>query len=201
LFVVGSRNKSMKKQMLILVASLMLSNNLIALDRVRGEHCFRPAFQKKLKRVKSVRLHSFTFLKLNKNKKTIFIDWRKLYWGKLGDLIYGVEETYDDNIQDKPGTEEKASSSFDTEESLVFAKELRQELRSFARQYNLKIVWWKKSPDLQDATSAFLEYWDKGFSQEEQAKVISFSELCALSVRHTNPESRSVHNLSTKKGV
>jgi hypothetical protein len=76
--------------------------------------------------------------------------------------------------------------SLETEESQSFAKEMRQELKSFARRYNLKIVWRKKTSDTQDATAAFLEYWDKGLSHEEPNKVMSFAKLCTLSVVATN---------------
>jgi hypothetical protein len=183
----------MKKHIIIALSSLILSSSLNASLPVSGEHCFRPAFQKKLKRVSSIKKGSFRSLSLNKkvSKKEVFIDWRKLYWGKLKDLIYSEEETYLDDAQGIAGTEEQNISSLDTEESQAFAKELRQELKSFARQYGLKIVWRKKSLNIKDGTAAFLEYWDRGFSQEDQSKALPFAELCALSSKDTSVKDKS----------
>jgi hypothetical protein len=175
---------NMKKHILIITANLVLASNLNASEGLRGEYCFHPTFQKNLKRLKPVGWHSFQLLSLEKKpkKKAIFINWRKLYWGKLSDLVYGVEEVYVDDVQEIAGTEEQNSSLLlDTEESQSFAKELRHELKSFTEQYGLKIMWRKKSLDLLDGTAAFLEYWNRGFSQEKLSKVISFTELCSLS--------------------
>lgn len=201
----GRRNINMKKHMLIAVSSLVLATGLHASQRVGREHCFRPAFQKKLKRVKPVGLRSFNArgCKQNFNKKAVFIDWRKLYWGKLGDLIYSEEETYADDAQGVEGTEVQNIDFLDSQESKDFAKELRRELKAFAKQYGLKIMWRKKSLGITDATAAFLEYWDKGFSREEAGKAIPFAELCALSVsdtsiRDTNAKDTSIRDTSIR---
>ncbi len=188
----------MKKQILISILSLTFVSSLNASQGVLGEHCFRPAFQKKLKRVNSVKGGSFRSLSLKKKvgKKEVFIDWRKLYWGKLEDLIYSEEEAYTDEASEILGTEEQNASPLDTQESQAIAKELRQELKSFARQYGLKIVWRKKSLDLTDATAAFLEYWDKGYSQEERGKVLPFTELCALSARDAGNKATKTRGVS-----
>lgn|GEM_PF-2752850 len=206
----------MEKQIIILIVSLILASHLTALEGVRGEYFFRPTFQKKLKRVKPVVWHSFRSLGLKQacasqkgNKKAIFIDWRKLYWGKLSDLIYGAEEPCDEGIKGIAVREEQNALFDDTEDLKAFVKELRQELKSFAKQYGLKIIWRKKPLDLMDGTAAFLEYWDKGFSQEKQEKVLSFDDLCALSVRNTNAKDMgpsdtnipdtSIRNISSNK--
>lgn len=190
----------MKKQILISILSLTLVSSLNASQGVLGEHCFRPAFQKKLKRVNSVKGGSFRSLSLKKKvgKKEVFIDWRKLYWGKLSDLIYSEEETYTDDVHEIAGTEGQDIGTSDSQESQVFATELRQELKSFARQYNLKIVWRTKSPDITDGTAAFLEYWDKGYSQEEQGKALPFAQLYALSIRDTSTKERAAKVTTVK---
>lgn len=190
----------MKKHMLIAVSSLVLATGLHALQMAGGEHCFRPAFQKKLKRVKTVGLPSFNArgCKQHLNKKAVFIDWRKLYWGKLGDLIYSEEEAYADDAQGIEGTEEQKIAFLDSQESQAFAKELRRELKAFAKQYGLKILWQKKSLGITDATAAFLEYWDKGFSREGPGKAIPFAELCALSVSDTSVKDTSIRDTNAK---
>lgn len=184
----------MKKHMLITVTSLILVSDLNASEGARREHFFRPSFQKKLQRVKSVRMGSFKSLALKQKhkKKAIFIDWQKLYWGKLSDLIYPAEEAYEDDVQEIAETEEQNSSFLDTGDNQVLAKELRQELKSFARQYGLKIVWRKTSPDLSDGTAAFLEYWDKGLSQAKPGDIISFADLFLLSDRGTDAKGANV---------
>ncbi len=193
----------MKKLILIVVSSLALASSLNASHKVRGEHCFRPAFQKKLKRVKSVGLRSFNGIGRNqgRTKKAVFIDWRKLYWGKLSDLIYSEEQTYTDGAKGITGTEEQNISSLDSQESQSFAKELRQELKLFAKQYGLNIVWRNKSLDVTDGTAAFLEYWDKGLSQEEQDKALPFDELCALSTRDMSAKITSSKGVSAQSQI
>ena len=190
----------MKKQVLISFLSLTLVSGMNASQEVVGEHCFRPAFQRKLKRVSSIKRGSFRSLSLKKkvSKEEVFIDWRKLYWGKLSDLVYSEEETYTDDIQGISGSEEQNAASLDTEDALAFAKELRQELKSFARQYGFKIVWRKKSLDITDGTAAFLEYWDKGLSQEDQGKALPFAQLCALSIGDTSAKDTIVKNTNVK---
>lgn len=196
----------MNKHIVIAVSSLILSSSLNAAPPMSGEHCFRPAFQKKLKRVSSIKRGSFRSLSLKKKveKKEVFIDWRKLYWGKLEDLIYSEEEAYTDDAQEISGTEEQNASSLDTEETQAFAKELRQELKSFAKQYGLKIVWRKKSLGVTDGTAAFLEYWDKGFSQEGNGKVMPFADLSSLSARDAGirvTKTRGVSHQALSKNV
>lgn len=190
----------MKKHILITFLSLALASSMNASQGVVGEHCFRPAFQKKLKRVSSIKRGSFRSLSLNKkaNKKEIFIDWHKLYWGKLSDLVYSEEETYTDDVHEIAGSEEQNAASLDTEDALAFAKELRQELKSFARQYGLKIVWRKKSPGATDGTAAFLEYWDKGYSQGGQESIPLFEKLCPLSIRNTSAKERAAKVTTVK---
>ena len=180
----------MKKQILIMMAALCLSSALNASENTKKDQWFRPAFKKKLKRVKSVGLRSLIPLNLkrNSNKKLIFIDWQKLYWGNLVDLIYSPDEAYDSNLQGEAKAEQNGSLSFDTQESLALAKELRQELKGFAKHYGFQIVWRKKSSKVVDGTRAFLEYWDRGLSQGDQDKIMPFAELCSLSVKQESPE-------------
>jgi hypothetical protein len=184
----------MKKHMVIAFSSLVLATGLNASQKAGGEHCFRPAFQKKLKRLNPVGFGSFNAKRRkDTHKKAVFIDWRKLYWGKLGDLIYSEEEALIvDDLQKIAGIEEQHMSSLDSQESQDFAGELRQELKSFARQYGLKIVWRRKSPGIIDGTAAFLEYWDKGLSESNPHKAVPFAELCALSVKNTAASDRGV---------
>lgn len=191
----------MKKQLVVSILSLALANSMNASQNVGGEHCFRAAFHKKLKRVSSVKRGSFRSLSLNRkaNKKEVFIDWRQLYWGKLSDLVYSEEETYTDEVQGIAGTtEEQNMVTLDTADALVFATELRQELKSFARQYNLKIVWRKKSLDVTDGTAAFLEYWDKGYSQGDRDKVMPFEELCVLNVKKVTAKASNTKGENTQ---
>lgn len=190
----------MKKHMLVYILSLALASSLSASQKVSGEQCFRPAFQKKLKRVSSVKGGSFRSLSLKKkvSKKEVFIDWRKLYWGKLSDLIYSEEETCTDDVHEIAGTEGQEIATLDSQESQVFATELRQELKSFARQYGLKIVWRKKSLDVTDGTAALLEYWDKGYSQGDRDKVMPFEELCVLSVKKVTAKASNTKGENTQ---
>lgn len=191
----------MKKHMLMTVTSLILATSLDASEGMREEYRFRPAFQKKLKRIKPMKMGSFKSdgLRLKSNKKTVFIDWQKLYWGKLFDLIYDEGESYGDDDPEIAGIKVESASSLDTEDSQAFAKELRQELKSFAKQYGLKIVWKKKSRDVADRTAAFLEYWERGFSQESKRDVLSYAELCALSVKDTSVRDTSPKCPGAKK--
>src|SRR5690606_18609405 len=122
-------------------------------------------------------------------------------WGRLSDLIYSEEETYTDDIHEIAGTEGQDIATLDAADALVFATELRQELKSFARQYNLKIVWRKKSLDITDGTVAFLEYWDKGYSQGDQGKALPFAQLCALSIRDTSAKNTSSEDISAKSQI
>lgn len=187
----------MKKKLLIVASILVLAGSMHASQKCKGEHISRSAFKKKLKRVKTVGLRSFNAMKVeqNSNKKAVFIDWRKLYWGKLRDLIYSEEETYADDLQGIAETpEEQTYSLLDTEDAEIFAKELRQELKSFAKHYGLKILWRKKALDIIDGTGAFLEYWDKGLSQKDQEKILSFEELCSLSSKVTNVKDQNSKN-------
>lgn len=190
----------MKKQVLMSLLSLTLASNMNASQEVVGEHCFRPAFQRKLKRVSSIKRGSFRSLSLKKkvSKKEVFIDWRKLYWGKLSDLIYSKEESYMDDVQGILESEEQNILTLDTEENQVFAKELRQELKAFAKQYGLKVVWRKKSLGVTDGTAAFLEYWDRGLSQENRDKVMPFAELCALIVKKVTAKASNTKGKNTQ---
>lgn len=177
----------MKKHMLMMISNLALSTSLDAFQKENNGHCFRPAFQKKLKRVKPVGFGSFKSIAYigkpgqKAKKKQVYIDWRRLYWGNLSDLVYSAEELHDDGYQEVTHIQDQNIHSLDTQDTQAFASELRQELKSFARQYGLKIVWRKKSLDILDGTAAFLEYWDKGLSQDAPP----FAELCALSAKNT----------------
>jgi len=189
-------------------SSLALAGSLDASQGASGAHCFRPAFQKKLKRVKPVGFGSFRSIAYigkpgqKAKKKQVYIDWRRLYWGNLSDLIYSAEELHNDG--EVTDIQDQGAHSLDMQDTQAFASELRQELKSFARQYGLKIVWRKKSLDILDGTAAFLEYWDKGLSQANEHKALPFAELCALSARNTaasdvgvkqKPNGRSTQNL------
>lgn len=200
----------MKKHMLMMISSLVLGSSLEAFQKENNGHCFRPAFQKKLKRVKPVGFGSFKSIAYigkpgqKAKKKQVYIDWRRLYWGNLSDLIYSAEELHDDGLQEITDIQDQDAHSLDTQDTQAFASELRQELKSFARQYSLKIVWRKKSLDILDGTAAFLEYWDKGLSQGNQGEAPPFAELCALSARNTaasnmqvkqKPKGRDTQNL------
>ena len=165
---------------------------------MKGDHCFRPAFNAELKRVKPAGFGTFTYQNAvskkdhKVKKKPIFIDWRRLYWGKLSDLVYGPQELQGDDSQEDlreiVDSQHQDISSIDTQDALEFAKELRQELKSFARQYGFQIVWRKKPSSVRDGTDAFLEYWDRGFSQRAPGKTISFAQLCALSTQTIKPQ-------------
>lgn len=163
----------MNKQILIIVTNLVLVNPLNASGSLNREHCFRPAFQKKLKRVHTISLGSFRSgsLRQNKTKKAVFIDWRKLYWGRLSDLIYSeVQEDWGEGREEMletPDAQEQRNLSMNTEDTQAFAKELREELKAFARHYGFKIVWRKKALELPDVTDSFLDYWDRGTFEEQ----------------------------------
>jgi len=161
----------------------------------RGEFYFHPIQKKKFKRVNvSSKIASFKSLGLKQqaNKKRVFIDWRKLYWGTLRDLLHSEEKSY---LEESKNIQEVFDAQAqETEEAREFTRELRQELKSFAKCYELKIVWQKKSLDLPDATSAFLDYWDKGMSQEKVDNIMPFSNLCALSAGEV-----SAQNVSLKR--
>jgi len=188
----------MKKRIVIAFSGLVFSISTNASHGASGEHCFRPAFNKKLKRVKPVSFGSFKSVghirkpDQKAKKKQVYIDWRRLYWGNLSDLIYSAEELHNDGSQEVTDIQDQDAHSLDTQDTQVFASELRQELKSFARQYSLKIVWRKKSLDIMDGTAAFLEYWDKGLSQGNQGEAPPFAELCAVSARNTAASNRSV---------
>jgi len=180
-----------------MASSLAVASSLNAFQKENNGYCFRPAFQKKLKRVKPVSFGSFKSVDhirkpdQKAKKKPVYIDWRRLYWGNLSDLIYSTEELHNDGTQEVTDIQDQ-DHSLDTQDTQVFASELRQELKSFARQYSLKIVWRKKSLDIMDGTAAFLEYWDKGLSQGNQGEAPPFAELCAVSARNTAASNRSV---------
>ncbi len=194
----------MRKHIVMMTSSFILGSSMNASPGANGEHYFRPAFHKELKRVKSVGFGTFTHpnpvCKKDRKagKKLIFIDWRRLYWGKLSDLVCSQEELHgDDSHQDGSHRDDPYHNSTreivhnqeqdmilnDTQDALEFARELRQELKSFARHYGFQIVWRKKPSSVRDGTDAFLEYWDRGFSQRAPGKTISFAQLCALSAQ------------------
>jgi hypothetical protein len=195
----------MKKQMLTYILTLCLASGIGASQQVNGGHCFRPNLQKKLIRVHSVRNGSYRAFILRKkvNQKEVFIDWQKLYWGKLEDLIFCKEEAYADGLREVSEVTEGQGVTYpsDTEETLAFAKELRQELKSFAKQYGFKIVWLKKTPDIEDVTSPFLEYCDRGFSQNKKHEVISFSNLCELCPQQKKPSVKNLKSNIRKTGI
>lgn len=188
----------MEKLMLVMIASLVSGSSMNTLECPQSDHCFRPAFNAELKRVKPAGFGAFTYQNAvskkdhKVKKKLIFIDWRRLYWGKLSDLVYGPHELQGDDPQEDVreivDSQDQDIYSIDTQDALEFARELRQELKSFARQYGFQIVWRKKPSDIRDGTDAFLEYWDRGFSQRAPGKTISFAQLCALSAQTIKPQ-------------
>jgi hypothetical protein len=195
----------MKKQFIIAVSSLVLASGIGASQKTMEDHCFRPAFQKKLIRVHSVRNGSYLAFSSRKkeNQKEVFINWQKLYWGKLEDLIFCKEEAYADGVREVSEATEEQGVTYpsDTEETLAFSKELRQELKSFAKHYGLKIVWFKKSLEITDGTAAFLEYWDRGYSQKKKHEVMSFSSLFEVCPQQKNPFVRNLKSNIRKTGI
>ncbi|MGV8948505.1 MAG: hypothetical protein ACOH2E_03955 [Candidatus Paracaedibacter sp.] len=194
----------MKKQFIIVVSSLVLASGIGASQKTIEDHCFRPAFQKKLIRVHSVRNGSYRAFSSRKklNQKEVFIHWQKLYWGKLEDLIFCKEETYADDVQEVSDTKKEENTAFlYNEDPQDFAKELRQELKSFAKQYGFKIVWLKKTPDIEDVTAPFLEYWDRGYSQNKKHEVIPFTSLSRLCPQLKNPSVRNLKSNIRKTGI
>jgi hypothetical protein len=93
----------MKKQLLIVLTSLIFASSMNASQGIGKDSYFNSRIGKKLKRVKPVGFGSFRLLVLAKKdkQKEVFIDWRRLYWGKLSDLLCSEEETYTDDIQKK----------------------------------------------------------------------------------------------------
>lgn len=135
------------------------------------ETLFRPSFHKKLVKVKRLQPGGFRQRDLKKGeKKRAYINWQKLYWGKLIDLVYGPDEWAEEGQGPESFDQGNVWGVSDTEDTQGFARELRQELKAFAKDYGLKVVWTKKSRNqdaIPDLTGEFLEYWDKGLSDRE----------------------------------
>lgn len=153
---------------IIMVAGLKVGPLLGILCPSQQMGTRRPAFERSLKQVSSIEMGSFRKHALHRNAslKPVYIDWKKIYWGELSDLIYGEEEGED------------------------LTRELRLQLKGFAHHYGLRIVWKKTSEDILDGTSAFIQYWDKGLSQSPLSRWISFNQLRSLA----DPEVSSVSN-------
>jgi len=143
---------------LIMVAGLKVTPYMQTLLPPQQMGTHRPAFERPLKHVSSLEFGSFKKQTLDRKAslKPIYIDWKKIYWGDLSELIYGEEESED------------------------LARELRRQLRGFANQYGFRIVWQKTSEDVPDGTLAFIQYWDKGLAQSPLRSWVSFNQLCAL---------------------
>lgn len=208
--------KTSKKQITMTVAIMLLWPALGSSETCGGftsggfksESIFRPSFLKKLKKVKALPSKGFRHAILKESeKKTVFINWKALYWGKLSDLVYGPDETEEEGILTwQPYGQGKGQdyANLDTEETQSFARELREELKAFAKTYNLRIVWnrgKRKGRPLPDATTAFLEYWDRGFSEQGANQVPSFEELVKIA-RDTfyHEEGKRIQSSSLKKG-
>jgi len=112
-----------------------------------------------------------------KEKQAVFINWRRLYWGNLDGLLYRDEG---ENLS-RDG-EAEIPDTYGTD---GFADELRRELRAFAKDYNLKLIWRQTSKSISmgipEVTGAFLEYWYRGLSQQgNEAARMPLADLCRL---------------------
>lgn len=131
-------------------------------DSKKGDVYLHPLNKKKFKRAQSTKIGSFKARKVKQplEKVAVYIDWQRIYWGKLRDLIYPTNfEEFEDNDAD------------DCIERQSICSEIRQALKAYAKQYGFKIVWRKKSSECVDKTEDFIDYWDKGsFAKEEGSR-------------------------------
>ena len=145
----------------------------------------RAAFPKVLRRLQP--LVSVQKSQLSQNRrKVIFINWRRLYWGSLEELLYGI-------FEDGSPRDELAIMP-DTHETRRILEELHRELQAFARHYNLKIVWRQTvrtvSQGIPDVTNAFLEYWSQGLSKDKKAaSQLDLATLCKLAIQNSDQSS------------
>jgi hypothetical protein len=109
----------------------------------------------------------------------VFVNWERLHWGQLGDLIQ-PNEFWRDN-------------SDDAEELQEHTFELRRELKTFEKRFNLKIVWRKldKYKDCPDVTDEFIEYWSQGISQRKSQGAITLASLRSNSLNVPSGKGRA----------
>lgn len=95
-----------------------------------------------------------------KATRKVFVNWRRLYWGNLGELTK-PERFFEPRVQ---ATE--AGYGEPGHESLrYFTQELRAALRAFEKKHGVKILWYKTDAAIPDLTDAFIGFWDKGFKE------------------------------------
>lgn len=142
------------------------------------EMYFHPLFKKKFLKVKSSKkVNSFKVQRLDhrdRARQTVFINWERLHWGTLSDLIQ-PNEVWREEVGDGEDLQE-------------LTLELRKELRSFEKQFALKIIWRKprRFQNCPDVTEKFIEYWDKGLSHQKNLKKLSLvSWSTAVTSQHS----------------
>jgi hypothetical protein len=101
-------------------------------------------------------------------KRPVFINWRKLYWGNLGDLTK-PERFFESNTPVQP-TEVGYVAPTGNEALRYFTQELRAALRAFEKKHCVRIVWYKADVAIPDATPQFINFWDKDFGQMKAAQ-------------------------------
>ncbi len=103
---------------------------------------------------------------VNGPKKRVFIDWRRLHWGNLGDLTQ-PERYFSHKAQMQAVSSQMRPSS---RNAILhpFTQELRSALRAFERRYGVKIVWRKSEQELTDVTAQFIDFWDADYACEEK---------------------------------
>lgn len=99
-------------------------------------------------------------------KREVFVDWRRLYWGNLGELTKPERFFKPQNPVQTAVTENPLSQK--SEALQQFTQELRAALKAFEKWYCLKINWRKKDPRVPDVTTQFINFWDRGFGQVKE---------------------------------
>lgn len=94
-------------------------------------------------------------------KRQVFIDWRRLYWGNLGDLTKPERFFAFHNPVQTTGAQNVLPTK--NEALQQFTQELRAALKAFEERYFIKIDWRKKDLTLPDVTTQFINFWDKDF--------------------------------------
>jgi|GEM_PF-2579114 len=94
-------------------------------------------------------------------KKEVFVDWRRLYWGNLGELtkpdsFFAPRKSVEPVMVENPLVTKN-------EALRLFTLEIRAALKAFEKRYGVKIHWYKNDLILPDVTNHFINFWDKGF--------------------------------------
>lgn len=99
-------------------------------------------------------------------KKEVFIDWRKLYWGNLGELT--KPERFFASGGSIQTTQAENAAARRNEALQHFTRELRAALKAFEKRYYIKINWRKNNLTTPDVTAHFINFWDKGFETAKE---------------------------------